>query len=407
MAPMTTRSLADHHAAVAQVLVPNPAMDVLIGDALGGTLAHPIVARRALPPHPVAAWDGYAVAAADVARLGESVAMPVSYDIDFAARSPRTHIPGTAARIPSGAPLPRGADAVVALAATDGGMARVALTQPVAAGEGVLPAGADVEAGTVLVEAGTRLGPRQVAAAAALGMPRLQVHPVPRVVVLAVGDELVDPGARGVGGEVADADSHLIAGMVRRAGAQAFRVGPVADEPGALRAAIEDQMVRADVLITTGGLSDGARDTVAAVMRRLGQFEVVDLDIRPGGRQGLGTIEFGDRILPVVALPGAPGAAAIGFEACVRPALRAMCGYATRERETLTARSTGDWSVPAGAVRATPVMLEDVDGESLVTPLLSARLSVADLARADALVWSGDQGLAVREGDAVRCALWG
>ncbi len=404
MAIMTTRSLADHHAAVAQALVPNPVMDVLIADALGGTLAHDIVARRDVPPYPVAAYDGYALSAAE---LTPGVTLPVSYDIDFSSRSPRTHIPGTAARIPTGAPLPRGADAVVALADTDEGMARVSVARAAFVGEGVLPAGSEIEAGSLVVEAGTRLGPRQVAAAAALGMPRLHVHPVPRVVVIAVGDELIDPGARSLGGEVADADSHLLTGMIRRAGAQAFRVGPVPDDPASLRAAIEDQMVRADVLITTGGLSGGPRDNVAAVLKRLGQFEVVDLDVRPGGRQGLGVLEFGDRTLPVVALPGNPGEAAIGFEACVRPALRAMCGYTSRERETVTARATRDWSVPAGAVRATPVVLDDVDGEALVTPLLSPRLSVIDMARADALVWSGEQGLDVRAGDSVRCALWG
>ncbi|WP_284327752.1 molybdopterin-binding protein [Demequina litorisediminis] len=240
---MTTRSLADHHAAVSQALIPNPAMDVLIADAVGGTLAEDIVAREPVPAFAVAQFDGYAVLAADVsgARGDAPAVLPVSYDIDFATRSPRTHIPSTAARIPSGAPLPRGADAVVALAATDGGVARVAVGVPVAPGQGVLPVGADVAAGTVLATAGTRLGPRQVAAAAALGMPRLRVHPVPRVVVLAVGDEIIDPGARHRGAEVSDANSHLLAGLIRRAGAQAFRVGPVPDEPRALRAAIEDQ----------------------------------------------------------------------------------------------------------------------------------------------------------------------
>ncbi|MFV0287802.1 MAG: gephyrin-like molybdotransferase Glp [Demequina sp.] len=406
---MTTRSLADHHAAVSQALIPNPAMDVLIADAVGGTLAEDIVAREPVPAFPVAQFDGYAVLAADVsgARGDAPAVLPVSYDIDFATRSPRTHIPSTAARIPSGAPLPRGADAVVALAATDGGVARVAVGTPVAPGQGVLPVGADVAAGTVLAAAGTRLGPRQVAAAAALGMPRLRVHPVPRVVVLAVGDEIIDPGARHRGAEVSDANSHLLAGLIRRAGAQAFRVGPVPDEPRALRAAIEDQLVRADVLITTGGLSDGPRDTVATVLAQLGDFQVVDLDLAPGGRQGLGGIEFGDRVLPVVALPGHPGAAAIGFEACVRPALRAMCGHRTRERDTVVARAAQGWSVPAGMVRPTPVILDDVDGVAVATPLPAARLSVTDLARADALVWSGVQGLQVAAGDQVRCAYWG
>ncbi|WP_160297468.1 molybdopterin molybdotransferase MoeA [Demequina flava] len=400
---MTVHSLADYKRVVHAALGRNPVLDVLIADAVGGTLAEDVVAMRDIPEIPVAACDGYAVTATDVAG-GPSLV--VSHDVSFDDRSPRTHVPGTAARVPSGAPLPRGADAVVPSDHTDGGVARVAITGEVVAGQYVRGAGSDVRAGEMLVSAGTRLGARQVAAAAGLGRPRLKVHPVPRVVIVAVGDELIDPGARRPGGGVPDADSHLMAGLVRDAGAQAFRVGPVPDDPLRLRAALEDQLVRADVLLTTGGLSQGTRDTVASVMRRLGEFDVADVALNPGKRLGLGSIDIGTRHIPVVSLPGSPAAAAVAFEAVVRPALRDMCGFHQRERDALVATVGQGWSTLEGSVNAVPVTLTRTDEGRIAVPLDDGQLSLASLAQADALAWTGPDTTEVEPGMRVHCSRW-
>lgn len=401
---VTVRSLTDHKRAVSAALARNPALDVLIADAVGGTLAEDIIAPRDLPAVPVAACDGYAVASADV--QSESTTLVVSHDVSFDDRSPRTHVPGTAARVPSGAPLPRGADAVVPSSRTDLGVARVAISGAVDSGQYVTGAGAYVRAGTVVVDAGTQLGPRQVGVAAALGRPRLTVHPVPRVVILSVGDELIDPGARRPGGGVPDANSHVLAGLVREAGAQAFRVGPVPDEPLALRRAIEDQLVRADVLLTTGGLSGGPRDTVPQVMQRLGSFELVDVALSPGGRQGLGAIDMGDRHIPVVSLSGTPAAAVVGFEACVWPALRDMCGYAQRERDTYMATVGEPWTATEGAVTATPVRITRHDGGRIAEALGDGSLTLDALAQADALAWTGPETGHVETGMRIHCSRW-
>ncbi|WP_161794556.1 molybdopterin molybdotransferase MoeA [Demequina globuliformis] len=400
---MTVHSLADYKRVVSAALGRNPALDVLIADAVGGTLAEDVVAARDLPAAPVSACDGYAVAAADVTA---DHALVVSHDVSFDDRSPRTHVPGTAARVPSGGPLPRGADAVVPSDRTDGGVARVIIDGHVTPGQNVRPEGSDVRAGEMLVAAGTRLGPRQVAAAAAMGRPRLRVHPVPRVVIVAVGDELIDPGARRPGGGVPDANSHLLAGLVRDAGAQAYRVGPVPDEPLALRAALEDQLVRADVLLTTGGLSQGTRDTVASVMARLGNFELSDVALYPGRRMGLGAIDMGPRHIPVVALPGSPAAAAVMFEACVRPALRDMCGFHQRERDAMVATVGQGWSAREGHVNAVPVALRRTDEGRVATPIGDGTLSLASLAKADALAWTGPETAEVEPGMRVHCSRW-
>ena len=385
-------------------------LDVLIGDAVGATLAEDLTAQQDMPSGPIAARDGYAVLAADAAGASVDVpaVLPVSHDVSFDSRAPRRHVARAAARIPSGAPLPVGADAVVALADTDEGVARVGIAREVRPGEGVRPAGFDATAGDLIARAGSRIGPRQVAVAAALGRARLYVRPVPRVVIMAVGDELIEPGATRHGGGVPESTTHMLAALVLEAGAKPYRVGAVPDEPLLLRAALEDQLVRADVVITTGGLSESSHDTVADVLGRMGGFEAVDLQLRPVGRHGLGSISSGERDIPVIALPGAPAGAALAFEAYVRPTLRALCGHPDVERPVFQARARKQWIVPPGVVTAMPVVADYRDGDlPAVTPLGADALALTDLARADALVWSGPEPTVIRPGDLVECTPWG
>lgn len=406
---MTVRSLAGHRAAVAQALAPGPVLDVLLNDAVGATLAEDLIVPSDMPARPVATRDGYAVVAADTggASPDSPAVLPVSHDVGFDTRGPRRHVARAAARIPSGAPLPLGADAVVALADTDKGVARVGIHRTVREGEGVRPAGFDATAGDVIASAGSRIGPRQIAVAAALGRARLRVRPVPRVVIMAVGDELIEPGQVRHGGGVPESTTHMLAALVEEAGAKPYRVGAVPDEPLLLRAALEDQLVRADVVITTGGLSESVHDTVADVLGRMGAFEAVDLQLRPVGRHGLGSIPSGDRDIPVLALPGAPAGAALAFEAYVRPTLRALCGHRDVERPVFQARARKQWIVPPGVVTAMPVAA-DFDGDVWgVIPLGADELALTDLARADALVWSGPEPTVIKVGDVVECTPWG
>ncbi|WP_297082488.1 gephyrin-like molybdotransferase Glp [uncultured Demequina sp.] len=406
---MTARSLADHRDAVAAALRPGLVLDVLLADAVGATLAEDLVAPVDLPPRPVAQHDGYAVVSTDTrgATADAPVRLAVSHDVSFDERAPRRHVPRAAARIPSGAAVPLGADAVVALRDTDLGVARVQIRRDVQPGEGVRGAGFDARGGSVLVPEGTRLGPRQIAAAAALGRARLRVRPVPRVVVIAVGDELIEPGASRPGGGVPEATTHMLSALVLEAGAKPYRVGAVPDDALELRGALEDQLVRADMVITTGGLSDGPHDTVAEVLGRLGEFEAVDLGLRPGRRHGLGMIPAGDRDVPVVALPGSPASAAMGFEAYVRRAVRVLCGHPNVERAPFRARARKRWIAPPGVVTGMPVVVDRQGGTLAVTPLGAEDLSLADLARADAVVWSGPDPHVIDVGDEVACTVWG
>jgi len=409
---MNLRSLAQHRAAVIAGLRPLPPLDVLIADAAGATLVGDIVAARPLPATDVAMCDGYAVQAADLASASRQhrIRLTVSHDVSFDARAPRRHIRGAAARISSGAPIPLGADAVVPAAFTDLGVARVAISVSVAQGANIRPEGDEASAGDVALVGGARLDARRIALAAALGRPRLTVSPVPRVVIISVGSELEEPGAGRPGSRVSESNGYMLNAFVKEAGAKAYRVSVVTDDRTSLRTTIEDQLVRADVVITTGGLSDARNDTVAAVLQDMGGIEVTEIGLWPGKRHGFGQVNAGDteHPIPIIALPGDPVAVLVGFEAYVRPALRLMSGRAEVERRTIHARSIASWASPAAQVQPVAVAIETTgSGQHFATPVGNpGAMTLADVVASDALAWVDANVTAVTRGDALRCTLW-
>lgn len=406
---VSPRSLADHCDAVLAALATLPAIDVARDDARGAMLAADVVAGSAVPPRAVAACDGYALRAHDVdaVRPGVPLTLPVTHDIDFDARGKGRLVPGTAARIVSGAPLPDGADSVVGHAETDGGVAHVTLTSRVEHGLNVRAAGFDVEAGAVVLSAGTRLAPRHIAVVAALGLSRVLVHPVPRVVVVAIGGELATHDRRPKPGSVPETTGHLIADLVRDAGAHAYRIAVPSDDRHAIRAAVEDQMVRADVILTIGGLSHSRHDTVTQVLGVLGEFQASEVQLAPLARHGIGRIEAHGRTVPVLALPGRPVTAYLAFEAYVRDALRAMSGH-DAARTTVPASTTQGWASRGGLTHLVPVRLETGGSVGLrATPTGDpANPSLTSIAAANGLAWVPAEATQVNEGSVLRCHVW-
>jgi len=409
---MKRRTLAEHQGALLKGVTQIGAIEVLITDAAGSILAEDLASETALPPVAVATCDGYALLAADVAKASEEnpVALAVSHDVAWGSKGPRRHVASTAARIVSGAPVPLGADAVIPVGATDGGIARVEVRAAVRPGANVRPAGSEAAAGKVLVKAGTRLGARQLGLAAGLGRRRLSVHPTPRVVIIPVGRELDDASRRGQSGIVPESNSHMLAVMAAEAGANAYRVGAVADDRITLRTTLEDQLVRADLVITTGGLSESRDETLPDVLRDLGDFEVHPVALMPGRRHGHGRVSVGpgEKGTPVFALPGHPAAAIVAFEMYVRPVLRTMSGYAEKHRPRVNAASATAFTSPEGVVQCVPVVIADAhtagaSATAVGDPWLP---SLADLAMANGLAIVPEDVTAVRAGDALSCIAW-
>lgn len=285
-------------------------------------LAEEVKAGVSLPSFDNSAMDGYAVRAADVAMITEraGITLPVTGEIAAGDVGAFALDPGSAIQITTGAQLPAGADAVVPVEWTDGGATAVTINRPVQAGNAVRFAGGDAKAGEVLLTGGTRLRPMQIAVAAAAGRNSLLVQPRPRVVVLSTGNELCEPGTPLVPGRIWDSNSYMLAAAAREAGCVAYRHAIVPDNVEGVLPAIEEQLSRADLLITTGGVSmGGEHDVVKAALRELGTVTFSKVAIQPGMPQGFGTI--GEDKVPIFTLPGNPVSAFVSFQLFVRHAI--------------------------------------------------------------------------------------
>lgn len=395
------RTVSEQLTAVLDAARPVAPLDVVLADAAGCVLAEDVVAEAPVPEVDVAAHDGYAVRAVDVGGSVGPVHLPVVEDVPVQDRAPRRLVGTTAVRVASGAPVPVGADAVVPATRTDRGEARVAVRDGARPGEGVRPAGTDVAPGTVVLASGVRLTARHLAAAAAARRSRLRVHPAPRVVVVTTGDELAEPGRGRRADAIPDAVGHALAAAVQDTGATAVRVGPVGDDHAVLREVLEDQLVRADLLVVVGGIGDGPWDTVADVLAPLGTVRFDQVAMEPGRRHGFGSVDG----VPVLALPGHPVAALVGFEVFVRPALRAMAGYAELFRPSVRAAMARPFASPPGVRHFVPVHLVGgpVDGYTATPVGDPATATLQGLAHANAYAVVGEDTTVVRAGDTLAC----
>jgi molybdopterin molybdotransferase len=361
--------------------------DVQLLDARGCVLAEDVSAPWPLPPFDNAAMDGYAVRSADIS--GASPAAPARLAVvDDVPAGYRATVPvaqGQAIRIMTGAPIPAGADAVVPVEQTDAGVTDVEVRAAATAGQYVRVRGRDVALDERVLTVGTLVGPREIGLLAAVGRGRVIVAPRPRVVVLSTGTELVEPGATLVPGLIPDSNSYALAAAAQEAGAVVYRVGPVPDDPDQFLALLEDQLVRADLVVTSGGVSAGVYDTVKAVLSTLGTVEFVQVAMQPGMPQGFGVL--GDDRTPIITLPGNPVSAYVSFEVFVRPVIRRMAGHAELYRPTVRATLGASLSSPAGKMQFARGVLEVVDGRYVVTPVEGqATHMLGGLARANSLI---------------------
>lgn len=403
------RSVQEHLAACLAAVGQLPPLEVVLPDAVGCILAEDVVAAGDLPVADLAATDGYAVRSADVAQARPQA--PVTLRVTDEVRAGEVDrlrlVAGAAVRIASGAPVPYDADAVVPVEQTDFGSAAVAVRTAVAAGENVRRQAEDLRAGEVVLAAGERVGARQVALIAAAGRGRVMVHPRPRVVIVSVGDEIVEPGRPAQPGQVFDANGHALATAVQDAGGRTYRVAAVPDERRRLRETLEDQLVRADLILTTGGLSYGANDTVKEVLAPIGTVRFDNVAIWPGRQFGVGHLGPEGEGTPIFALPGDPVAVQVAFETFVRPALRAMAGYAELYRPSVPAAVTSGWYSPAGRREFVRVQVTGSPEQGYQAELTGppASLLLSALARSNAFAVVPEDVTDVRAGDRLHCLL--
>ena len=323
-------------------------IELPLSSAHGCVLAADVAAPWPLPSFDNSSMDGYAVMSSDVATASTEapIELTVIDDVPAGYRSTESVVSGTAIRIMTGAPMPDGADAVVPVERTDGGTVTVGVTQGVDRGGYIRRAAEDVVAGEVVLTAGTLIGARQLAILAAVGCGLVFVHPRPRIAVISTGSELVEPGLPLRHGLISDSNSYLLVAACREAGADAYRVGPIVDDERLFLEAVEDQLHRCDLLLTSGGVSMGAYDTVKSVLSTLGTVEFTKVAMNPGMPQGHGFV--GEERVPIITLPGNPVSSYISFENFVRPVIRRMRGIADIMRPELQVECGEPIDSPSG-----------------------------------------------------------
>ncbi|MBU6244615.1 MAG: molybdopterin molybdotransferase MoeA [Actinomycetales bacterium] len=375
-----------YRAQVLKGIEPLAPIEVPLIDSVGCVLAEDVRAPWPLPSFDNSSMDGYAIQARDVA--GASPASPVRLrvidDVPAGYRASEAVQPGTAVRIMTGAPIPDGADAIVPVELTDGSTDIVSVSDSVPVGACIRRAGADVMAGTVVVRQGTELTSRQVAVLAAVGQAEVRVHPRPRVIVISTGSELVEPGTPLTKGLITDSNSYMLVSAVQEAGAIAYRVGPIVDDDAAFMEAIEGQLHRADLIVTSGGVSMGAYDTVKAVLSTLGTVEFTKVLMHPGMPQGHGHV--GERGTPIITLPGNPVSSYVSFEVYVRPVIRALRGLAEVERPIMHAACLTGFDSPANKTQFMRGRLTGYEYATVEPVGIAGSHAIGGLAQANCLI---------------------
>ncbi len=368
-----------------------PAERVPLEEAAGRALARPLRAARPLPSFAVATMDGYALRAGDAARPGAR--LRVAFEVAAGHPSRRPLPAGACCRIFTGAPLPRGADAVEMQEQVSAEGEVAAFARAAEAGRFVRAAGDDVARGGVALPEGTLLDAGAIGLAAALGLSHLPVRRRPRVVVLPTGDEVVPLGGRPGPGQLFESNGHALAAAVLLAGGRVERLPAVGDDARALGRALR-RARGADVLITTGGVSVGDHDLTRQALESAGaRLDFWKVAMRPGkplafGRMGR-TLVFG--------LPGNPAAALVNFELFARPALRRLAGLPDADRVVLRGRLDAPQEKPAELTVYLRVRAVRQGGGLLLVPLrtqLSGNLSSVSSVGALAILPAGRRRLA-------------
>jgi len=373
---------------------------VPISEALGRVLAGDIVSPIDVPPFDRSVVDGYAVRAEDTFMASESepIKLKVIGEVnagdfpDFELR------PGESVYISTGAPLPKGADAVIQFEDVERVGDEVIIPKPAYPGLGVMKAGTDIPKGKPLLKKGTRLGFKETALLSAVGLADVPVFRKPKVAVISTGDELVLPGEELKPGGIYDINGRAITDAVRELGGEAFFLGIARDDRESLKKLIEKGVECCDVVILSGGASGGTRDLTSSIIEELGEVKIHGIAIQPGKPTIIGLIEG----KPVFGLPGYPTSCLTNFTLLIAPLLRRLIGRENEVRKAKKRLAHKVFSVK-GRRQFLPVRIE---GEKAV-PILKGSGAVTSFIDADGFIEVPENVEILEAGEEVEVTLFG
>ncbi|MCC2592054.1 molybdopterin molybdotransferase MoeA [Tessaracoccus sp. OS52] len=388
------RTVADHTDYLLSLVEPLRPFGMSLVDAWDQVMCEDINSMINVPPNSTAKVEGFAVRASDLRQEDGSVTDSLRI-VDADERL----APGEAARVMPGAVLPRGTTAV--LPSTFGQVlgAELKIIEPVDEGAYLRAAGEHLAVGTRLLSEGERLNDRAIGMLASAGIDKVLVRPRPRVVVVSSGHELVEPGDKVHHGENTDSNSFMIAAAARAAGATVFRVALHTSDPEQLKMSITDQLIRADLLISTTGGHREDYEAVARAMGELGLVDSVEVAMSPGRTQTFGLI--GDERVPMVMLPGNPVSAYVSFQTFVWPLIRRLMGGNEKRRAVR--------AIASSTLRSNKGQLHLLRGELFseasirTVERVSDPHAMAELSRSNALIVLDEQTDLVKAGEQVMC----
>lgn len=398
--PSGLRGVADHSAYLLSLVAPLEPFGTPLLEAWDQVMCEDIDSSINVPPNSTAKIAGYAVRAADLIDDEGLLAEPLLLVHDDVERLPESG----AVVVAPGDVLPRGANAVLPETFATLKDNHVHLIDMVAEGDYVRAAGEHLAVGARLLSEGETLDDRAIGLLAGAGIDKVMVRPRPRVVVVSSGEHLVDPGAHPQHGEATDANSYMIAAAARAAGATVFRVAVHSNDHDAIRTAVTDQLIRADLVISTTGGRREDYEAVAGVMRELGLVDSVDVAMSPGRTQTFGLIGEDDERVPMLMLPGNPVSAYVSFHVFARPLIRRLMGARTDHRAVRAITST-----MLRSVKGTMHLLRGrvtLEGSIRHVEQVAMPHALGELSHSNALILLDESVESVKAGQAVKVWLF-
>jgi molybdenum cofactor synthesis domain-containing protein len=378
-----------------------------ISDAFGRVASSDVVSKIDVPPFDRATYDGYSVKSSDTFRATES--SPVSLKLVGWVRAgtwPRFRIKtGCCAEISTGAPLPKGSDAVVMSEHATADDKRVTIYRAVAPFENVTRAGSDIKKGQKVVVRGKCLGAADIATLAAVGVEKVRVVKKPKVAIISTGSELVRPGEKLSGGKVYDVNGPALSEAVKLCGAEPVYLGIAPDEKSKIKGLVSKGLKISDVVLISGGSSVGTGDLVPKVIDGMGKpgVTVHGIAMKPGKPTYIAMLHN----KPIFGLPGYPVSSLMVFDQLVADFIHKLSGTVREKRNEVRARLSTRLLSARGRHELVPVRLVYRDGERFAEPILKGSGAITSLSSADGYIEIPIEREMVDEGENVVVKLFG